>query len=131
MWQREILPSRVEDFDPSWLHELIEDGTLVFGRFCVKGLLPGGVGGGGTVLCQPASLAHLFVWNDPRDYPLDWPELLEQYQHCLEIYDHIVKSGGATLAEVVSATGLPPSVVELWVENIKRRLPAAKRGLGK
>jgi len=54
LWKRDIPSSRVDDFDPAWLGELIEDGPLIFGRFCLRGWA-NYAPGGGTVLCQPLS----------------------------------------------------------------------------
>jgi len=114
LWKRDILPVRVEDFDPVWLEELIEDGALVFGRFCLMGeanYTPGG----GTVFCEPASLGYLFVWNQPPNYT--WPDTNpELKQCCLDAHDHLVQSGGATAGEVITAIGWESALVEvaLW-----------------
>jgi len=106
LWKRDILASRVDGFDARWLRELVEDGTLVFGRFCLTGD-PAETPGAGTVWCEPASLAHLLIAHEPPAYRWRrWPDRRRNFGDCATVYEAIVQAGGATMEEVLEATGL-------------------------
>lgn len=117
LWQRDILPSRVSDFDPQWLCELVDDGELVFGRICRTGE-PNNTPGGGTVFCRPESLRHLLIEHEPPDYywGTAYSNLQGEYEDCLAVYAAARRSGPATLRELASGVGLSEARTEiaLW-----------------
>lgn len=117
LWQRDILPVRVSDFDPRWLGEMVDDGELVFGRLCRTGE-PNNTPGGGTVFCRPESLGHLLIEHEPPDYY--WgtahANVRGEYEDCLAVYSAAQGTGPATLTELASETGLSEARTEiaLW-----------------
>jgi len=118
LWKRDILSIRVADFERSWLSEFLEDGTLVFGRFCLMedaNFTPGA----GVVLCEPCSLQYLLEWNPPEESWLQhapWPGAKEFFDDCMAVYGAIVECTRAALDDIIARTGFEAHRAEqaLW-----------------
>jgi hypothetical protein len=96
LWKRDILSARVDGFEASWLHECIERGALVFGRFCLMGT-PSHAPGAGTVLCEPIAVPGLLVEHTSR---------------CIEGYHGTTVPGGRKNRRLVKLLAYIPNALE-------------------
>ncbi|MFN2383854.1 MAG: DEAD/DEAH box helicase [Gemmatimonadota bacterium] len=116
-WERDILPSRVRDYDPAWLDQLCLSGALTWGRLVAPA--PGGQTNGdgrprsGPVRSTPLAFLlrdELAEWQILATAPaLGGVTLSDPARQVLDA----LRSGGASFAQDLAArTGLLPSLVE-------------------
>ncbi|MCI0391540.1 MAG: DEAD/DEAH box helicase [Acidobacteria bacterium] len=116
-WEGEILPARLEDYEPEWLDSICLSGRIVWARLSPpKGMLKGA--GSGPVRSTPIALINrknLAVWDlaypQPRiiEVDADEPKLSSQAN---QVYDHLLSYGASFFNDFVENTGLLSSQVE-------------------
>ena len=108
-WEGEILPARLEDYEPEWLDSLCLSGRVVWVRLTP----PKGVGSG-PVRSTPIALLNrknVFLW----DLVFPKPKLSSECglsSSAQLVYDHLISHGASFFADFTDGTGLLQAQVE-------------------
>src|SRR5262249_1173956 len=114
-WEGEILPARLEEYEPEWLDSLCLSGRIVWTRLSPqKGIVK--VVGSGPVRSTPIALLnrkHLAAW----DMAFPQPKANDAAESKLsssanQVYDHLLRHGASFFADFVESTGLLKTQVE-------------------
>jgi ATP-dependent Lhr-like helicase len=114
-WEGEILPARLESYEPAWLDSLCLSGRIVWTRLSPqKGLVKGA--GSAPVRSTPIALLNrknLAAW----DIAFPQPRRIEDVESKLSssaqlVYDHLLGHGASFFADFVEDTGLLKTQVE-------------------
>jgi ATP-dependent helicase Lhr and Lhr-like helicase len=114
-WEGEILPARLEAYEPEWLDSLCLSGRIVWARLSPsKGVVKGA--GSGPVRTTPIALLNrknLAVW----DMAFPQPKANDAVESNLSssanlVYDHLLSHGASFFADFVENTGLLKTQVE-------------------
>jgi ATP-dependent Lhr-like helicase len=116
-WEGEILPARLEEYEPEWLDSLCLSGRIIWARLSPSRSVGKGVGSG-PVRSTPIALINrknLAAWDlafpQPRvseDGALE-PKLSSQAK---QVYRHLLDNGASFFADFVENTGLLSAQVE-------------------
>jgi ATP-dependent Lhr-like helicase len=116
-WEGEILPARLEEYEPEWLDSLCLSGRIVWARLSPPKSIGKGVGSS-PVRSTPIALVNrknLSAWDlafpQPKlneDDGLE-PKLSSQAK---QVYDHLLENGASFFADFVENTGLLSAQVE-------------------
>jgi ATP-dependent Lhr-like helicase len=108
-WEGEILPARMEDYEPEWLDSLCRSGRVAWVRMTP----PKGVGSG-PVKSTPVALLNrknMLVW----DAAFPRPKASGEYGLTSSgqlVFDHLVSQGASFFHDFVEGTGLLDAQVE-------------------
>ena len=108
-WETELLPARIEEYEPAWLDEHCLAGRFVWTRLAFRAVDPGR--GAAPVRATPITLLarrNVRAWSALCDPP-DATHLTPKAQDVLEC---IRAHGASFFDEIVEATGLLPAQVE-------------------
>lgn len=116
-WEGEILPLRLQNYEPEWLDSLCLSGRVLWARLSPpKGAIK--TIGGGPIRTTPIALINrrnLGAWDlaFPRPKPSD-PEAVEpRLSSSAElVYEHIASQGASFFSDFVESTGLLKAQVE-------------------
>lgn len=121
LWEKALLPARIEDYQPCWLDELTADGRWLWF----------GCGGQVNQTCDLALLPYESLPNlapTPRD-----TESLDPAVD--QVVQHLTQRGALFAADLAQATGLAPSAIRTALWSLVRRglvtndrLDIARRG---
>ncbi|HKX26397.1 MAG TPA: DEAD/DEAH box helicase [Blastocatellia bacterium] len=120
-WEGEILPARLEDYDPAWLDALCLSGRVVWARMSPpKGPAkdPARGAGSGPVRSTPLALLnrkHMVAWDLAYPPPrINGEEALESRlsSSAAQAYEHLLGHGASFFTELVEQTGLLNAQVE-------------------
>ncbi len=119
-WEGEILPARLEDYEPEWLDSLCLSGRIVWARLSPQKGIAKGVGSG-PVRSTPIALLNrknLAAWDIafPQPHSLrtnegEAPRPILSSQ-AKQVYDHLLDHGASFFADFVENTGLLNTQVE-------------------
>jgi len=114
-WEGEILPARLEAYEPEWLDSLCLSGRIVWARLSPpKGSLKGV--GSGPVRSTPIALLNrknLAAWDMAFPQPRANDEVEAKLSSSADlVYDHLLRHGASFFADFVESTGLLKTQVE-------------------
>jgi len=122
-WEAEILPARLEDYEPSWLDDQCLAGRIAWARLTPRVVRPGGVKGGGSRGVAPVRTTPITLLARRRA-PL-WSalstttETAEPSPRGRAVADWIREHGASFFDELVEGTGLlAPQVEEALAELV-------------
>jgi ATP-dependent Lhr-like helicase len=104
VWEGEILPARLTEYDPVWLDALCLSGRVVWGR---AGTVENGTSHARPIRTTPIALAsreHLAAWSALGDRPKDGDAGLAPEPR--RVFDSLRSSGASFFDEIVRRTGL-------------------------
>ncbi len=112
-WEGEILPARLEGYEPAWLDSLCLSGRIVWARLSPQ---KGVSAGSGPVRSTPIALLNrknLAAWDmafpQPKANDAVESKLSSQAS---QVYDHLMGNGASFFADFVENTGLLKTQVE-------------------
>ncbi len=111
-WEGEILPSRMNDYDPAWLDSLCLSGQVVWARLTAPKNIDR-TKSSGPVRTTPISLINRRdapLWN--ALFPATVREQLTLSHSAQALLDYLSASGASFFADIVEGTGLLRSQVE-------------------
>jgi len=111
-WEGEILPSRMNDYDPAWLDSLCLSGQVVWARLTAP---KNGdrTRSSGPVRTTPISIINrrdVAIWNSL--FPATTREQLTLSNSADAVFDFLSATGASFFADIVDGTGLLRSQVE-------------------
>jgi ATP-dependent Lhr-like helicase len=111
-WEGEILPARMNDYDPAWLDSLCLSGQVAWARLTAP---KNGdrTKSSGPVRTTPVSLINrrdAALWN--ALFPGTTPEQLTLSHSAESVFDFLSSSGASFFADIIEGTGLLRSQVE-------------------
>jgi ATP-dependent Lhr-like helicase len=114
-WEGEILPARLDGYEPEWLDSLCLSGRIIWARLSPqKGVVK--AVGSGPVRSTPIALINrknLSAWDgafpQPRASETVEPKLSF---HAGQVYDHLLRQGASFFADFVEDTELLKTQVE-------------------
>ncbi|HEV8589874.1 MAG TPA: DEAD/DEAH box helicase [Pyrinomonadaceae bacterium] len=111
-WESEILPARINDYDPAWLDTLCLSGRLTWLRLSPPKISPEKTSSSSPVRSTPVVLLNrknVATWN--RAFPAreNGTNLSTNTQ---TVYDYLKEHGASFFVDMVSGTNLLPSMVE-------------------
>jgi ATP-dependent Lhr-like helicase len=111
-WESEILPARINDYDPAWLDTLCLSGRLTWLRLSPPKISPEKTSSSSPVRSTPVVLLNrknVTTWN--RAFPAreNGTNLSTNTQ---TVYDYLKEHGASFFVDMVSGTNLLPSMVE-------------------
>jgi ATP-dependent helicase Lhr and Lhr-like helicase len=117
-WEGEILPSRMKEYDPSWLDALCLAGRFVWGRGTPP---PGTIGGrrSGPVRSTPIALLSrhgLPLWREVA--PAPDPSELELSGDARAVHDWLWQRGACFFSEIARGTGLLHTQLEMALAEL-------------
>ena len=122
-WEAEILPARLEDYEPSWLDDQCLAGRIAWARLTPRVVRPSGVKGGGSRGVAPVRTTPITLLARRRA-PL-WSalstttETAEPSPRGRAVADWIREHGASFFDELVEGTGLlAPQVEEALAELV-------------
>ena len=115
-WESDILPGRMQQYDPQWLDSLCLSGRVVWGRFAPPRTISGRKRAAAPVRSTPIALLtrrHLEVWYTQLEKERNGVRLSAQGQaltdylrtHGASFFDEIVHSSGLLTSQAESALG--------------------------
>ncbi len=116
-WEGEILPARMENYEPEWLDALCLSGRIIWARLSPPKSITKGVGSG-PVRSTPIALItrkNLAAWDRAFPQPkLNEGEALEPNlsSQANQVYDHLLNFGASFFADFTENTGLLNTQVE-------------------
>jgi ATP-dependent Lhr-like helicase len=114
-WEGEILPARLEAYEPEWLDSLCLSGRIVWTRLSPQKGLVKGVGSG-PVRSTPIALLNrknLAAWDMAFPRPKANDDLESRLSSSAQqVYDHLLRHGASFFADFVENTGLLKTQVE-------------------
>jgi ATP-dependent Lhr-like helicase len=114
-WEGEILPARLEAYEPEWLDSLCLSGRIVWTRLSPQKGLVKGVGSG-PVRSTPIALLNrknLTAWDMAFPQPRANGDLESRLSSSADlVYDHLQRHGASFFADFVENTGLLKTQVE-------------------
>jgi ATP-dependent Lhr-like helicase len=113
-WESEILPSRVTDYDPTWLDALCLSGRLTWLRLSPPRLAPDKTGSSSPVRSTPVVLLNrrnVEIWS--RGFPSPGDLNGSQLSTNTEtVHEYLKDHGASFFVDIVAGTNLLPSMVE-------------------
>jgi ATP-dependent Lhr-like helicase len=112
-WESEILPARVNDYDPAWLDTLCVSGRLTWLRLSPPKLSPEKSSSSAPVRSTPMVLLnrkHVQIWNKAFPPPTDPNGSLPT--NTQTVYEYLKEHGASFFVDIVAGTDLLPSMVE-------------------
>jgi ATP-dependent Lhr-like helicase len=115
-WERDLLPARLESYDPAWLDSLCLSGEIVWGRLAAPAPAPDVLAPRprtGPVRTSPVAFLlreHAAAWLRAAPAAEPPPEALSQ--EAWEVLRALERRGASFLQDLVGRTGLLPSHVE-------------------
>ncbi|HKQ72818.1 MAG TPA: DEAD/DEAH box helicase [Blastocatellia bacterium] len=114
-WEGEILPARLEAYEPEWLDSLCLSGRIFWARMSPpKGILKGV--GSGPVRSTPVALLNrknLAVWDVAFPQPKTNDDVESKMSSsAIQVYEHLLRHGASFFADFVENTGLLKTQVE-------------------
>jgi ATP-dependent Lhr-like helicase len=114
-WEGEILPARLEAYEPEWLDSLCLSGRIVWTRMSPQKGLVKGVGSG-PVRSTPIALLNrknLAAWDMAFPKPRANDDLESRLSSSAQqVYDHLLRHGASFFADFVENTRLLKTQVE-------------------
>jgi ATP-dependent helicase Lhr and Lhr-like helicase len=114
-WEGEILPARLEAYEPAWLDSLCLSGRIVWTRLSPQKGLVKGVGSG-PVRSTPIALLNrknLAAWDMAFPQPKANDAVESRMSSSTQlVYDHLLGHGASFFADFVENTGLLKTQVE-------------------
>jgi ATP-dependent helicase Lhr and Lhr-like helicase len=114
-WEGELLPARLEDYEPEWLDSLCLSGRIVWARLSPQKGIAKGVGSG-PVRSTPIALINrknLAAWDLAFPPPrVNNGESLNLTSQAGQVYDHLIHHGASFFNDFTENTGLLSSQVE-------------------
>jgi ATP-dependent helicase Lhr and Lhr-like helicase len=114
-WEGEILPARLESYEPEWLDSLCLSGRIVWTRLSPQKGLVKGVGSG-PVRSTPIALLNrknLAAWDMAFPKPRANDDLESRLSSSAQqVYDHLLRHGASFFADFVENTRLLKTQVE-------------------
>ncbi len=114
-WEGELLPARMEDYEPEWLDSLCLSGRIVWARLSPQKGMTKGVGSG-PVRSTPIALINrknLAAWDMAFPQPrVNNGDSLNLSSQAGQVYDHLIHHGASFFSDFVENTGLLNSQVE-------------------
>jgi ATP-dependent Lhr-like helicase len=112
-WEADILPSRLDCYDPAWLDDLCRSGRVTWARLRAQAGRPGGERPGTPVPLRTAPLAllmrrHAPLWTGLADARSNG----EPNGRAQEVADFIRAHGASFFDEIMSGTGMLRTQVE-------------------
>lgn len=116
-WEGELLPARMEDYEPEWLDALCLSGRIVWARFSPpKGVVKSG--GSGPIRSTPIALINrknMAAWDLAFPQPrVDEGDAVESRlsSSAKQVYDHLLSHGASFFTDFAENTGLLNAQVE-------------------
>jgi len=114
-WEGEILPARLEAYEPEWLDSLCLSGRIVWTRLSPQKGAVKGVGSG-PVRSTPIALLNrknLAAWDMAFPQPKANGDIESRLSSSAQqVYDHLLRHGASFFADFVENTGLLKTQVE-------------------
>ena len=114
-WEGEILPARLEAYEPEWLDSLCLSGRIVWTRLSPQKGVVKSVGSG-PVRSTPIALLNrknLAAWDMAFPQPKENDALESRLSSSAnQVYDHLLRHGASFFADFVEDTGLLKTQVE-------------------
>ncbi|HUH04002.1 MAG TPA: DEAD/DEAH box helicase [Kofleriaceae bacterium] len=112
-WEREILPARLHDYDPTWLDMMCLGGVAAWCRVSARTIEPGGTRAPTRAAPLALMLRQDLPWLRAGATPVAREELGEPAR---AVHDRLAQAGASFLPDLAAATTLEPSEVEdaLW-----------------
>src|SRR5215813_3132090 len=114
-WEGEILPARLESYEPEWLDSLCLSGRIVWTRLSPQKAAVKSVGSGPVRLTPIALLnrKNLAAWDMAFPQPRANEDIESMLSSSAElVYDHLLRHGASFFADFVESTGLLKTQVE-------------------
>jgi len=113
-WEQEILPARIDGYDPAWIDELTLSGEIGWGRLRPPGASPEKRSRKGTAITRAMPIALVerseLPWLLPAER--DGVDLERISSYAQAVHDALREHGALFFDELVAATGLLPGHVE-------------------
>jgi ATP-dependent helicase Lhr and Lhr-like helicase len=114
-WEGELLPARLEDYEPEWLDSLCLSGRIVWARLSPQRGIAKGVGSG-PVRSTPIAMINrknLAAWDLAFPQPrVNNGDALNLSSQASQVYDHLIDHGASFFNDFGENTGLLSSQVE-------------------
>jgi ATP-dependent Lhr-like helicase len=114
-WEGELLPARLEDYEPEWLDSLCLSGRIVWARLSPQKGIAKGVGSG-PVRSTPIALINrknLAAWDLTFPQPrVNNGDALNLSSQAGQVYNHLLDHGASFFNDLAENTGLLSSQVE-------------------
>jgi ATP-dependent Lhr-like helicase len=108
-WERDILPARLDNYDPSWLDALCLQGRVSWARITPIKATPSATAGAGPIRTTPVTLAlrnNLVHWYAPNE---SRHVLSPAAQHVLS---HLQSHGASYFSDIIQSTEMLRSQVQ-------------------